>query len=373
MTITNTLQDNRIQRFPFPASVAFSLNDFVVWNPTLNQVQSITSLVTGASEAVDQATVAASFLGCSNDVRLATETDNNAIRTVCLDGIFDVSCVSFTPQPGSLVGVTWNGGSALVQGYVKQVTTLDHAIGVVVDIPTQTGNSSPWGTATTTVRIRLLSRLAQSLIATGLTGVPGANGTSGTADAGSGLQITMGAGGTATTGTGGAGGAIVLTAGAGGTTTGAAGTGGAGGAVTLKAGAGAATSGSGASPGGAGGTFTIAGGAGGNAGAGTGNGGAGGNVVVNGGAGGTTTGGSAGAAGIVQLANNVAPAAAGSAAAFVQLSSTANFGIYFGSGAPTVSAAQGSIYLRTDGSSTSTRLYVNTTGSTTWTNVTTAA
>lgn len=48
-------------------------------------------------------------------------------------------------------------------------------------------------------------------------------------------------------------------------------------------------------------------------------------------------------------------------------------GIYAGSGAPTVSAAQGSLYLRTDGSSTSTRLYVNTNGSTTWTNVTTAA
>lgn len=48
-------------------------------------------------------------------------------------------------------------------------------------------------------------------------------------------------------------------------------------------------------------------------------------------------------------------------------------GIYFGSGAPTVSAPKGSLYLRTDGSSTSTRLYVNTNGSTTWTNVTTAA
>jgi hypothetical protein len=48
-------------------------------------------------------------------------------------------------------------------------------------------------------------------------------------------------------------------------------------------------------------------------------------------------------------------------------------GIFFGSGAPTISAPRGSLYLRTDGSSTSTRLYVNTTGSTTWTNVTTAA
>lgn len=48
-------------------------------------------------------------------------------------------------------------------------------------------------------------------------------------------------------------------------------------------------------------------------------------------------------------------------------------GIYAGTGAPTMSAAKGSIYSRVDGSSTSTRLYVNTDGGTTWTNVTTAA
>lgn len=53
--------------------------------------------------------------------------------------------------------------------------------------------------------------------------------------------------------------------------------------------------------------------------------------------------------------------------------STANFGVFFGSGAPSLSAAQGSIYLRSDGSSTSTRAYINTDGGTTWTAVTTAA
>jgi hypothetical protein len=55
------------------------------------------------------------------------------------------------------------------------------------------------------------------------------------------------------------------------------------------------------------------------------------------------------------------------------MSSTANLGIFVGSGAPTVSAAQGSLYLRTDGSSTSTRAYINTDGATTWTAITTAA
>lgn len=47
--------------------------------------------------------------------------------------------------------------------------------------------------------------------------------------------------------------------------------------------------------------------------------------------------------------------------------------IQVGSGAPAHSAPQGSIYMRTDGSSTSTRMYINTDGSTGWTNVTTAA
>lgn len=44
-----------------------------------------------------------------------------------------------------------------------------------------------------------------------------------------------------------------------------------------------------------------------------------------------------------------------------------------GTGAPTLTAPKGSLYLRLDGSSTSTRMYVNTDGATTWTNVTTAA
>ena len=77
------------------------------------------------------------------------------------------------------------------------------------------------------------------------------------------------------------------------------------------------------------------------------------------------------ATGNITADSTVAPAAGGMAAFLA--SSTAGLGIYVGSGAPTISAAQGSIYLRTDGSSTSTRLYVNTNGTTGWTNVTTAA
>jgi len=63
---------------------------------------------------------------------------------------------------------------------------------------------------------------------------------------------------------------------------------------------------------------------------------------------------------------------AGGAAAFIGTNTAAGMGVYFGSGAPTVAAAKGSLYLRSDGSSASTRLFVSD-GGTTWIAVTTAS
>lgn len=77
--------------------------------------------------------------------------------------------------------------------------------------------------------------------------------------------------------------------------------------------------------------------------------------------------------GVVNVSASTATPAGGSTSARLLFGTTSGFGIYYGSGAPTVSAAQGSLYLRSDGSSTSTRLYINTNGSTTWTAVTTGA
>jgi hypothetical protein len=144
--------------------------------------------------------------------------------------------------------------------------------------------------------------------------------------------------------------------------------------VTINSGVGGATNTTGAQAGGAAGTLTIAAAAGGAASAGTGNGGLGGSLILNAGAGGTSFGGTAGVAGNVKIANNVATPSGGSVAAFIQIGSTAGFGIYFGAGAPSsLTAAQGSLYLNSTGSSTTTRAYFNTTGSTTWTNVITTA
>lgn len=88
---------------------------------------------------------------------------------------------------------------------------------------------------------------------------------------------------------------------------------------------------------------------------------------------GAITGASTSNTGSVTAHSGTAVPAGGTAGAGLLVSSTANLGVFFGSGAPTLSAAQGSVYIRTDGSSTSTRLYINTNGATTWTNVTTAA
>lgn len=77
------------------------------------------------------------------------------------------------------------------------------------------------------------------------------------------------------------------------------------------------------------------------------------------------------ASGLTTFANATSTTAGGAVGAKFGISGVT--GLYFGSGAPTVSAPQGSLYLRTDGSSTSSRAYINTNGSTTWTAITTAA
>lgn len=76
-------------------------------------------------------------------------------------------------------------------------------------------------------------------------------------------------------------------------------------------------------------------------------------------------------AGIKAFSGTAVPAG-GTTGSGVTMSSTANLGIFFGSGAPTLVAAQGSLYLRTDGSGVANRLYVATNGSGGWTNVVTA-
>lgn len=78
-------------------------------------------------------------------------------------------------------------------------------------------------------------------------------------------------------------------------------------------------------------------------------------------------------AGTPTFASGTAPPASGSTVACVKLSSTANLGFCVGDGAPTFSAAKGTLYSNTTGTTTTTRIYVNTDGGTTWTTITTGS
>lgn len=69
-------------------------------------------------------------------------------------------------------------------------------------------------------------------------------------------------------------------------------------------------------------------------------------------------------------ANGTATAAGGTAGRGLFVGASV-FGVYFGSGVPTVSGTKGSLYLRSDGSTTNNRMYINTDGGTTWTAVVT--
>ena len=88
---------------------------------------------------------------------------------------------------------------------------------------------------------------------------------------------------------------------------------------------------------------------------------------------GDVTGGNLQTTGQLLAASGTAIAAGGSQSLGLEFSTTTDFGIFFGSGAPTISAAKGSLYLRSDGSTTNDRMYVNTNGTTAWAAVITAS
>lgn len=89
---------------------------------------------------------------------------------------------------------------------------------------------------------------------------------------------------------------------------------------------------------------------------------------------GAATGTSAIVTGVLTARSGTATPAAASAVAGVTMGSAA-IGIYWGTGTPvaTVTAPKGSLYIQTDGTTTTTRLYINTDGVTAWANFTASA
>lgn len=73
-----------------------------------------------------------------------------------------------------------------------------------------------------------------------------------------------------------------------------------------------------------------------------------------------------GVSGVITALRNTAVSAGANTQAFIKASTTSNLGAYYGTGDPTFSAAKGSTYVKTDATTTTTRLWINTDGSTTW-------
>lgn len=87
---------------------------------------------------------------------------------------------------------------------------------------------------------------------------------------------------------------------------------------------------------------------------------------------GALTGVSGSVTGALTSRSGTATPAAASAVSALTFGS-AGLTLTWGTGAPSQTQPKGSLYIRTDGSSISTRMYINTDGATTWTSFTTAA
>src|SRR5262249_50857817 len=71
--------------------------------------------------------------------------------------------------------------------------------------------------------------------------------------------------------------------------------------------------------------------------------------------------------GPVKAGASTALVSGGTTSISLTLSSVSNFGIFVGTGSPSITAGTSSLYFRNDGSTATSRIYVNKDGGTTWT------
>lgn len=139
-----------------PASTTISIGDMLYWNGTAAVPL---SAATGSGTAlIDQATIAASFVGVSQQGRIAAQTSTgypdyplNGI-VIGTDVIYEASCTSATFECGDLVGVVSAAAGAvgdISDQSVVAVSQPNLAIGYVIQ---------KYSSATTTVRVRLLGK-----------------------------------------------------------------------------------------------------------------------------------------------------------------------------------------------------------------------
>jgi hypothetical protein len=161
--ITEVLSDIRTVRRATPASTAIAIGNLLWYNSGSAVVEPASARADQGSLLANQADFAAIFAGVSQDMRLVSETSTTPAsdRTIITDGIFDCSCTSAIFTPGQLVGIDRNATTpANWDTQVIAVSNLALAIGFAVN----SGSAGLLsGSAITTVRCRLTSRLWNTL------------------------------------------------------------------------------------------------------------------------------------------------------------------------------------------------------------------
>ena len=145
---------------PVPASTQISVGDLLYWTGTYAQPL---SLYTGNGNAiVDQASIAAAFVGVAQQGRIAAQTTAGGYPDYPINGIvigtdvvYEATCASATFECGDLVGIVSAAGGVvgdIADQSVVGVSNPNLAIGYVVQ---------KYSSATTTVRVRLLGKNQQ--------------------------------------------------------------------------------------------------------------------------------------------------------------------------------------------------------------------
>ncbi len=152
MTDTYRLRHDDVTRFAaaVDTDTVIEIGDLVYFDS--NELKPAIMLGDQASEQANQALLAASFAGVAMQASPAGMTD--PVR-VAADGVFQFNCPSGTWEIGDLVGASENsGGDGLLAQQVEPVSRPENAIGYVAQ--REAG-------AVTTVKVRLLSRVASPL------------------------------------------------------------------------------------------------------------------------------------------------------------------------------------------------------------------
>ncbi len=133
----------------FVGSLAVSQCDLMYHDG--DEVKPFSSLSDQGTEPKNQAEAARRFAGLAGDTRTANETTGNDYFPLVTDAIVEMDCPAATFEVGDFVGPSENGdGTGLLNQQVEKVSHAERAVGIV---------AQRYGSNTTRVRFRLLSRL----------------------------------------------------------------------------------------------------------------------------------------------------------------------------------------------------------------------